>query len=376
MIKQLPEMKVELLGYSMMGLAGPDEIIATIKQLETSEKLETIDSKLVKELMDDIGSRDKILDGVAFTFGIENVSRVSEIHKIRHRTASYSIQSGRYVDRTGKVGVMPDTIKNDDEARELVEEAETDSLYSKLLKLGIPEQDARYYSFQNTPTYIVQTMTARSLLHFFKERLCNKTQDETHGVALKELELASQVAPLLMSKAGPHCKGKGCIQRKSCEPEKREELFRTIDQYFEPEIEPKVFRVPKGPLLAYTRLTADFLASPEVLCAAAGKGCYSSKPAGEIIQDYLDGEPYKKTLKTIVVSGHESVIEHAHFAFEIDVEEFLDNPPWIHSYDKKAGVVFLNARSVNEYLESNPGKRTSQIIEREVKRIAPRLLRK
>ena len=134
------------------------------------------------------------LEHVAFTFSIEGVSRVTEIQLIRHRLSSFSIQSGRYCNKSNIPIIIPNTIVNHQEAfTQFIEVEEIiNHTYNKLIEMGIPKEDARYIMPQGQATNIVCTMNLRQLRHFLSERLCIYAQWEIRELAnlmYKEVEL-------------------------------------------------------------------------------------------------------------------------------------------------------------------------------------------
>ena len=143
----------------------------------------------------------------SFTFAIEGISRVASHQLVRHRMASYSQQSQRYVEQSGARCVVPPTVAANGEANSLFEaqaEAAHDT-YEKLVALGIPKEDARFILPHGAETRIVVTMNARELHHFFELRLCRRAQWEIRGLAREMLKEVRRAAPLLFAAAGPSC---------------------------------------------------------------------------------------------------------------------------------------------------------------------------
>lgn len=144
---------------------------------------------------------------VSFTFAVEGVSRVLTHQLVRHRIASYSQQSQRYVEEHDFEFIIPPSIDKDPAAKErfiaLMEQIRM--VYGDLTERGIPREDARYCLANATETKIVITMNARSLLHFFTLRCCRRAQWEIRRMADLMLIEAKKAAPLLFAKAGPIC---------------------------------------------------------------------------------------------------------------------------------------------------------------------------
>lgn len=144
---------------------------------------------------------------MSFTFAIEGVSRVLTHQLVRHRIASYSQQSQRYVSEHEFEYIMPPSISANPLAKEKFEELMSNirSTYDQLVELGINKEDARYCLANATETKIVVTMNARTLLHFFQLRCCVRAQWEIRKLADAMLIEVKKVAPVLFKKAGPTC---------------------------------------------------------------------------------------------------------------------------------------------------------------------------
>lgn len=180
------------------------------------------------------------IEHASFTFGIEGVSRTLLAQITRHRIASFSVQSQRYVKENHFSFVIPPEIKKDDNAKEIFLKAMqdafdtynqlTDILYKKnyetLCQQGETEkkakkmaekkaiEDARFVLPNACETKMILTMNTRSLLHFFRLRCCNRAQWEIKALADEMLRLVLQVAPTLFAKAGPSCCNGACTEGK------------------------------------------------------------------------------------------------------------------------------------------------------------------
>ncbi|MCQ2513593.1 MAG: FAD-dependent thymidylate synthase [Ruminococcus sp.] len=191
----------------------------------------------------------------SFTFGIEGISRACSHQLVRHRIASYSQQSQRYVDGTKFEFVTPPEILNNEKAlnaynkvidaqteayREIRDSlivgyinAETNnkysgsdeeimtafkndnkSKYSAFLKKA--NEDARFILPNATTTKIVCTFNARSLQNFFAHRCCNRAQWEIREVAEQMLLQCLEVAPNLFKNCGPSCLFGPCPEGNMC----------------------------------------------------------------------------------------------------------------------------------------------------------------
>ena len=152
------------------------------------------------------------IEHVTFTFAIEGVSRVLTHQLVRHRIASYSQQSQRYVKAQNFETIMPPAIAAVPEAKTKFEACmqNLQDLYNDLTdNYGIANEDARYVLPNAAETKIVCTFNARSLYKFFNLRCCNRAQWEIRELAWKMLMECRKVAPVLFEKAGPDCVAKG-----------------------------------------------------------------------------------------------------------------------------------------------------------------------
>ncbi|MFA5517163.1 MAG: FAD-dependent thymidylate synthase [Desulfuromonadales bacterium] len=154
-----------------------------------------------------------VFEHASFSFGVEGISRACSHQLVRHRLASYSQQSQRYVShREPFVAVIPPSVASQPELRERFETlmAEIHRGYRKLLDAGVPAEDARFLLPNAAATKLVLTMNARELLHFFQLRCCRRAQWEIRAMAVEMLRLARRAAPLLFAAAGPGCLQGAC----------------------------------------------------------------------------------------------------------------------------------------------------------------------
>ena len=155
------------------------------------------------------------LEHVNFTFAVKGISRALSHQLVRHRIASYSQQSQRYIKETEFDYVIPPTVSSDPE---LKTEFETlmkniqqsynlmiDRFKSKGLKGEKANQDARFVLPQAAETKIVITMNARSLLHFFKARCCQRAQWEIRQLGEAMLVICREKLPSIFLNAGAKC---------------------------------------------------------------------------------------------------------------------------------------------------------------------------
>jgi len=147
---------------------------------------------------------------VTFTFAIEGVSRALTHQLVRHRIASYSQQSQRYVREESFDYITPPSVAADPALKErfTAAMAAVQSAYNELLK-SVPAEDARYVLPNACETKIVATFNARSLYNFFKLRCCRRAQWEIQALACAMREEVRRVAPRLFALAGPSCETEG-----------------------------------------------------------------------------------------------------------------------------------------------------------------------
>ena len=161
-----------------------------------------------------------VLEHVSFTFAISGVSRALSHQLVRHRMASYSQQSQRYVKAGELEYVCPPSLHES-----LSEEISyffssmtaAECAYRDMLAAGVPAEDARFILPNATATNIVMTMNCRALLHFFEERCCRKAQWEIHRLAMRMMDCMVDELPEVFNFAGPKCRRLGyCPEDKGC----------------------------------------------------------------------------------------------------------------------------------------------------------------
>lgn len=231
--------KVTLLAHT----PNPEATVAAAAKLCYSPStIETIQEGLTPEktaafveMLAEIGHESPI-EHVSFTFGVEGISRACSHQLVRHRIASYSQKSQRYVSEDSFEYIIPPEVEAIPEAKaEFIRQMEAiDAGYKNLADLltkkhtesflaaGLDEkeavkkakkkafEDARFLLPNACETKIVVTMNARSLMNFFRHRCCNRAQWEIKDVADKMLALVLEVAPNLFKNAGPSCVSGGC----------------------------------------------------------------------------------------------------------------------------------------------------------------------
>lgn len=165
------------------------------------------------------------IEHVAFTFGIEGISRSTSLQLVRHRIASYSQKSQRYVSESQFGYIIPPSIENNPDTKDRYEKLMTyiqneyDAIRDELIKYHMTygwnidektaekmaNEDARYVLPNACETSLIMTMNVRSLFNFFKLRCCNRAQWEIREMATEMYRICYKVAPNIFKYAGPSC---------------------------------------------------------------------------------------------------------------------------------------------------------------------------
>ncbi len=159
-----------------------------------------------------------------FTFGVEGISRACSHQLVRHRLASYSQQSQRYVGKQSeKTGgqfdfIIPPSVVAAGKKDWFIEKMqEVQKWYDELVDAlgGEGEktyEDTRFLLPNAAETKLIVTMNARELLHFFRVRCCERAQWEIRALATEMLRIVRKVAPILFRIAGPGCLAGPCTE--------------------------------------------------------------------------------------------------------------------------------------------------------------------
>lgn len=243
-------MRIELISYTK----DVEKYIASAAKLCYSpsgidEIIDSIDDRREEyyiDMLTEMGHESPI-EHSSFTFAIEGVSRSLLAQITRHRIASFTVQSQRYVNMDDFSYVMPPSVANSTEAKNIFlkamdEDRQTYSQLSAILtrdnfaalcmekgidaetaaaEFEIPSdkifkeikqkarkaanEDARFILPNACETKIIMTMNARSLYNFFRLRTCMRAQWEIRALAVAMLGKLKEVSPLLFKKAGPPC---------------------------------------------------------------------------------------------------------------------------------------------------------------------------
>ena len=211
-------MEVKLIAYT----PNPDGLANLCAETCVSKTIPTIKTSAngLRSLQEALDSHhESVIEHCSFTFAVSGVSRALTHQLVRHRIASYSQQSQRYVNMNEFDYVMPKSIEDNIDAYAKFYQAMDmiDYTYILLKDMGIPEEDARYILPNATCTNIIVTMNCRELHNFFKVRVCNRAQWEIRELATKMLALCKEVAPVIFENAGASFDVLGyCPEKRSC----------------------------------------------------------------------------------------------------------------------------------------------------------------
>ncbi len=233
------DLKVKLLRYT----ADAERLCGAAASTSTqsgspSELFAQMDEETAKRLIKRVTGygHGSVIEHASFTFGIEGVSRAMTHQLVRHRIASYTQQSQRYVTYdTLESYVTPPSISENAEACRVFGETleHVSETYRMLLGLKIPKEDARFILPNAAKTNIIVTMNARELRHFFNLRCCARTQWEIREVATEMLRQAKKAAPALFQSCGPTCVelgycSEGTMKPADCSLEKMKRKFENL----------------------------------------------------------------------------------------------------------------------------------------------------
>ena len=166
------------------------------------------------------GGHESVIEHASVTFLIEGVSRALLAQLTRHRIASFSVQSQRYVDMGEADMVIPGSIAKSEALMSGYSSLMSmiNGMYRTLRDAGVPKEDARMVLPNACATRLGMTMNCRELRHFFSLRTCNRAQWEIRQLADAMLERCKRIAPIIFEGAGCACMaGKPCPEGKmSC----------------------------------------------------------------------------------------------------------------------------------------------------------------
>lgn len=214
--------KVQLIAHT----SDPVAVVAASAKLcysdSSAETLFTgLDDANIAKFLDKLRSSGHMspFEHASFTFAVDGLSRVASHQLVRHRMASFSQQSQRYVTmELPRVVIPPKVEKNPSAAALFREQVEASHrAYERMVSLGVPREDARFILPHGWETSLVMTMNARELHHFFSLRLCKRAQWEIREMGRLILAEVLEVAEALFTLAGPPCITSGkCREAHSC----------------------------------------------------------------------------------------------------------------------------------------------------------------
>ncbi len=140
---------------------------------------------------------ESLIEHASVTFEIGGISRACSHQLVRHRIASYSQESQRYVDMSAPEFVVPPAVAGNPAAMAVWQEfmGQVAHTYHRLRELGIRKEDARFVLPNATATRLVVTMNFRALRHFFTVRCDEAAQWEIRALALEMLRQVHALAP-------------------------------------------------------------------------------------------------------------------------------------------------------------------------------------
>lgn len=238
-------MKVRLIAHT----PEPEKVVAAAAKLcysnaHVDDLLDGLTEEKSREFVQKLASmgHESPTEHASFTFAIEGVSRSLLAQITRHRIASFSVQSQRYVNLHEFSYVLPPEIAQDEEAAQAFDGAmrEQAQQYQRLTEIlkekhrqtflaeGKDEktaarmaekkalEDARFVLPNACDTKMIMTMNVRSLNNFFRHRCCNRAQWEIRALADEMLRLVCEVAPSLFVRSGPSCVAGPCPEGAMC----------------------------------------------------------------------------------------------------------------------------------------------------------------
>jgi len=211
LIKYTPEPELTIAAAARLCYSeiGATEILERLSQAQID--------RLLKQVMS--SGHHSVLEHASFVFAVDGLSRAASHQLVRHRLASFSQQSQRYVSFKTPEYVTPPTIAENPELRQSFDRAVSSAFeqYRTLIEAGIPKEDARYLLPNAATTRLVMTMNARELVHVCSVRLCLRAQWEIRGLFEKVKEEVCRVAPTISGALQIKCVTSGyCDEKESC----------------------------------------------------------------------------------------------------------------------------------------------------------------
>ncbi len=190
-------MQVEIIGVTnfLAGEGGPEALLEHAGRACYRSEPRGQPAKFLRARIRE--GHESIVEHASVTFEISGISRACSHQLVRHRIASYSQESQRYVDMSAPEFVVPPTVVGNPEAQAVWHEfmSRVVDTYRRLREQGVRKEDARFVLPNATATRIIVTMNFRSLRHFFSVRCEPAAQWEIRALALEMLRQVYALAP-------------------------------------------------------------------------------------------------------------------------------------------------------------------------------------
>jgi len=192
----------------------PAEIIAIALNLTMKSDPTFVPAKFTEKLGKFLLDADHTspLEHINYTILIQNVSRSFLAQITRHRMGSFTSASQHYQYYDDYPVIME---KYKEEMEFACQTAFT--IYRSLVDKGVRKEEARQVLPNAAAVNLLWTVNARSLINFFRQRLCLRNVKEMRMFAQRLLSLAEPTFPELFKHVGPQCYEGKCKQGKmSC----------------------------------------------------------------------------------------------------------------------------------------------------------------
>lgn len=187
------------------------ELLDNKSYLDILDKIETAGRTCYKSTKkDDIKAKEQFVRGIikrghesvieheCLTFKVITDRAIAN-EMVRHRLASYSQQSTRYVDLSDLRVILPIGIEDYSVVYAMVDALQQyEEAHKKLLELGVTKDVARSVLPLATETEIIMTMNFRSLRHFLKLRLHKSAHENIRDIARKIYDIVEDQYPVFV----------------------------------------------------------------------------------------------------------------------------------------------------------------------------------
>ena len=190
-------MRVEIIGVShfFRGDGAPEALLEYAGRVCYRSEPKGDPGKFLKARIRE--GHESIIEHASITFDISGISRACSHQLVRHRIASYSQESQRYVDMTAPEFVIPPAVAESPQAMAVWNDlmGQVTEAYHRLRDLGVLKEDARFVLPNATATRIIVSMNLRSLRHLIAVRCDRAAQWEIRALALEMLRQVHALAP-------------------------------------------------------------------------------------------------------------------------------------------------------------------------------------